>query len=68
MYVCCVARERRLCLHTRISVAHGWDRLKQADQGELTKGVRGFEDVRTAEWTSLVMIGRSYTLASAQSS
>lgn len=36
--------------------------------GKLTKDVRVFEDVRTAEWTSLVMIGRSYFLVSAQSS
>ena len=29
--------------------------------GKLTKDVRLFEDVRTAEWTSLVMIGRSFS-------
>lgn len=33
----------------------------------LTRDVWGFEDVGAAEWASLVMIGRSYSLVSAQS-
>ena len=44
----------------------GPDRLKREPMGKLTQDVRGFGDVRTAEWTSLGMIGRSYSLVSTQ--
>ena len=47
----------------------GPGRLKRVEpRGELTKYVRGFGDVKTAEGISLVMIGGSYPLVSAKSS
>ena len=63
MYLYCAAREWRLCPHTRISVIEGRiGRRKRIPQaGKLTKYVRGLGDVRTAEWTSVVLIGRSYS-------
>ena len=47
----------------------GPGRLKRVEpRGKLTKSVRGFGDVRTAEGIPLGMIGGSYPLVSAKSS
>ena len=61
MYVCCAGREWRLCPHTRISVIKGRISRKRDTTGKLTQYVRGLEDVRIAELTSVVVIGRSYS-------